>query len=142
LENLGLPKGSRVLLLGAGGSARAIALALADAGYTLRLWNRTRERAEQMVDFLGIAGEVIEEPAATSCSLVVNTTSASLAGEALSINWTGYEPGAVAYDLMYGPPAELFLGSAKDAGMRAMDGKELLVAQGARSFEWWTGLQA
>ena len=71
--------------------------------------------------------------------LVVNATSASLKNESLPIRWSN-GAGCVAYDLVYGDTP--FLSEARDRGFQTIDGSELLVAQGARAFTWWTGLEA
>jgi shikimate dehydrogenase len=125
------------LLLGAGGSARAIALALALEGYNLRIFNRTAERAVALVGELAIEAEVVDYPALQDAQLIVNATSASLQNESLPISFHGARPDAVAYDLVYGETP--FLRQANAAGLRTIDGKPLLVAQGARSLEFWLG---
>jgi shikimate dehydrogenase len=132
--------GATVLLLGAGGSARAIALALTQGGYNLRIFNRTAERARLLVSELGIDAAVVDTPTVEDAQLIVNATSASLAQESLPIDWRAAPPSALAYDLVYGSTP--FLTSAGEAGLRVMDGTELLVAQGARSLAFWLGLEA
>jgi shikimate dehydrogenase len=129
--------GATVLLLGAGGSARSIALALALAGYNLRIFNRTAERAFSLVRALAIEAEVVDNPALQDVQLIVNATSASLHNESLPIAFSEAMPGAIAYDLVYGDTP--FLRSAEEAGLRTVDGKSLLVAQGARALEFWLG---
>ncbi len=129
-----------VLLLGAGGSARSLAAALADKGCHLRIFNRTRERAVQMVAELGIAAEILESPDLREADLILNTTSTSLKGESLNLRWSQAKSGALAYDLVYGETP--FLRDAAAAGLRTTDGLPLLVAQGALSFEWWLGIEA
>lgn len=129
--------GDNVLLLGAGGSARAIALALALEGYNLHIYNRTQERAVALVRELAIDAEVLESPTLDDASLIVNATSVSLNGDSLPMSFESASRGAVAYDLVYGDTP--FLKSAHDAGLVTMDGKGLLVAQGARSLEFWLG---
>jgi shikimate dehydrogenase len=134
-----VPSGCRVLLLGAGGSARAIALALALDGYRLTIFNRTRKRALALVRELGIDAKVVEKPELQDADLIVNATSASLHCEALPVglDFTQRRNGArvVAYDLVYGETP--FLKAARKAGLVTIDGKQLLVAQGARSLEFW-----
>lgn len=142
LGYLGLSPGCRVLLLGAGGSARAIAAALSDSGYSLRIWNRTPERAQAMVEELHLAAELDRVPDPKGCQLLVNTTSASLRGAELSLDWGRVDPDAVAYDLMYGEAPTPFLVRAARCGLRTIDGRPLLAAQGARSLEWWLGAKA
>ena len=134
------PTGSRVLMIGAGGSARALAIALVLKGYSVQIHNRTRERAVELARVTGAS--VIESLDPADCDLIVNTTSASLSGADLPVNWDNAKPGAIAYDLAYAPQKTPFMLTAEAHGLKAMDGRELLVAQGARSFEWWLGRTA
>ena len=132
--------GEKVLLLGAGGSARSIALALALAGYNIRVFNRTLERAFSLVRELEIEAEVVDHPFVQDVQLMVNATSTSLQNVALPIAFDKAEPGCLAYDLVYGETP--FLVEAARHGLRTMDGKALLVAQGALSQEFWLGRPA
>lgn len=141
LQDLGIEGGSRVLLLGAGGSARSIARALYEAGYRLCIYNRTPERAERMVRELRIEADLCDADP-RGASLIVNATSAGLLGGDLPVLWDRAEPNAVAYDLVYKPEPTPFLQAASAHGLRTIDGKRLLVAQGALSFEWWLGIPA
>ncbi|MEZ0325713.1 MAG: shikimate dehydrogenase [Fimbriimonas sp.] len=129
-----------VLLLGAGGSARSLAAALSDCGCRLRIYNRTRARAEEMVNALGLQAELLDRPDLEGADLVLNTTSSSLSGESLALDWNTAKPGALAYDLVYGNTP--FLEEAEKAGLRTLDGLPLLVAQGALSLEWWLRIRA
>jgi len=141
LHDLGIDGGSKVLLLGAGGSARSIARALYENGYKLAIYNRTPERAERMVRELQIEAELC---GADPCGakLIVNATSAGLLGGDLPVQWDRVEPDAIAYDLVYKAEPTPFLKAAAAHGLRTVDGKLLLVAQGALSFEWWLGVPA
>lgn len=132
----------RALVLGAGGSARSICLALSDAGWQIRLYNRTAAKATALFQQLRLTGSVVDVPNARGCDLIVNTTSASLQGETIPIDWTGANPEALAYDLMYAAGPTPFLLDAQSHGLAIKDGRALLVAQGALAFEWWTGLKA
>jgi len=137
-----LPNCHSALLLGAGGSARAIALALLSVGCSIRLYNRTRTRADELAASLNSAPiTVLGTPDPAGCQLVVNATSAAISGSEVQIDWSGASPKTLAYHLMYGPRAEPFLRSAHEHGLRTMDGRALLAAQGARSFEWWLGIR-
>ena len=142
LSELGLPEHPAVLVLGAGGSALAVVAALSATTQVIRLYNRTRERAEALVAKLAANVEILQEADPAGCDLVVNTTSAGLKGEQLPIDWASAKAGAVAYDLVYGREPTPFLRSAADRGLRTVDGLPLLVAQGARSLEWWLEVNA
>ena len=139
--------GMRVLVLGAGGSARAAAWALREAGAgEVSVWNRTRERARLLAGDLGVRfAERVE-----AADLLVNCTAVGLRaepGEAQALvqleldeeMLAGY--GYVA-DLAYRDGPTELLAAAARAGARTLDGLEVLVAQGALSFELWTGRAA
>jgi shikimate dehydrogenase len=128
-----------VLLLGAGGSARALAKALADEGYELAVYNRTYSKACALVEELQICAQVLEKPELLSAKLLLNTTSVGLFSQKLAIDWDVFPKEAVAYDLAYSPQPTPFLQEAQKVGLKTVDGKALLVAQGARSLEWWLG---
>ncbi|MBI5705735.1 MAG: shikimate dehydrogenase [Armatimonadetes bacterium] len=142
LEDLGVTVGARFLILGAGGTARALVDALARAGYGVKLWNRTYERAEELRMSLGLAFSILKEPAIEDVEVIVDATSASRSGQSVPLDWSRASPGALAYDLSYGPTSSAFLGAAEREGLRTVDGKALLVAQGARSLAWWLGVGA
>jgi shikimate dehydrogenase len=142
LAPLALPRGCRVLVLGAGGSAVSIAAALVEGGFEVRIYNRTRSRAEALVARLGIPAEILDTADPSGCELIVNATSAGLHDAELPVDWASAKPDAVAYDLVYGSEPTRFLRTASDRGLRTIDGLPLLVAQGARSLEWWLGREA
>jgi shikimate 5-dehydrogenase len=89
-----------------------------------------------MIEELQISASVVDSPTATGIDLIVNATSATLNSEVLPIDWRAGS--GVAYDLMYGSSS--FLAQAASHGWRTVDGREMLVAQGARSLEFWLGL--
>jgi shikimate dehydrogenase len=130
----------RALILGAGGSARSVALALSEEGFELAIFNRTRSRAQELVSSLRIDARILDHASAAGFDLVVNTTSAGLNGEELRVEWE--DASGTAYDLTYGSHPTSFLIEASHAGLDTIDGLPLLVAQGARSFEWWLGKDA
>ncbi len=138
------PRGRTVLVLGAGGAARAVALALWDSGARLTLANRTLARARTLCADLGLEGvEVIDLEAGMArrrdVDIVVNTTSLGhAAGEA--ITWPAGD-GRFVYDISYGPAAGPNLEAARASGWRTRDGLGMLVAQAARAFTLWFGLE-
>lgn len=141
LDLLNIDSGCPTLVLGAGGAARAIVAALADEGYPLRIWNRTKERAEIMIESLEIDASVWDDPELLDAKLVINTTSAGHRGDRIPIDWSHGMSGLVAYDISYGHPSA-FLIEAEAEDIRAVDGLGMLVMQGAYSFEWWLELDA
>ena len=138
------PRGMRALVLGAGGSARAAAWTLREAGASeVSVWNRTAERAEALARDLGV--QAVKE--AGPADLLINCTSVGLAGEqdglerlGLTSDRLGEYPWVV--DMVYRTGSTELLAAARAHGARTVDGLEVLVAQGALSFELWTGRKA
>jgi shikimate dehydrogenase len=147
LDAIGRPvEGMRALVLGAGGAGRAAAWALREAGAAeVSVWNRTPARASALAEDLGVAH--VERPGATD--LLVNATSVGLdpataEADALDqLGLAGRDPAALVVDLVYrdGGPTPL-QAWAERGGAEVVDGREVLVRQGARSFELWTGRPA
>lgn len=140
---------SAAVVVGAGGASRAVIVALLDAGIrTLTIVNRTPERAERIAHELddarlATASLAAMETIAPMTALIVNATALGWGSDASPIERAIMErlpDGACAYDLTYRETA--FLRAARDAGVATIDGLPMLVHQGARSFEQWTGLQA
>lgn len=131
-------EGREVLLLGAGGSARALAVALKEAGFGVTIWNRNPDRAASLAASVGASWT--ESIPTDGYDIAVNATSSSLQGESLDLN---YQPTRTYIDLYYSMDSDTaFVADARAAGAHAMDGRELLVAQGALSFEFWLGIPA
>jgi shikimate dehydrogenase len=140
-------KGTSALVLGAGGSARAAIWALLDAGAeTVSVWNRTPERAAQLARELG--ARAVSRPVAAE--LLVNCTSVGLQRSATDVHTLnqlalsadqvgGY---ACVIDLVYRDGPTPLLAVAHGQGVATVGGLEVLVAQGALSFERWTGVPA
>jgi shikimate dehydrogenase len=126
----------KALVLGAGGTTRALLPALVEAGFDCTLWNRTRERAERLLSDLKLQVPVVSHPETTDCGLILNTTSAGLFAARLPIKWSPAEDGAIAYDVAYGREL-VFLTEAQKHGFQIRDGLNLLVEQGALAFEFW-----
>ena len=148
------PRGRDVLVLGAGGSARGVVYALARAGIAqLFIANRTLERAERLVDIAidsGVAAEAMvlsDAPGATrEVSLIVNCTSMGMVhgpdedGSPLSA--ADIPSTVLVNDLVYNPLETPLLREAARAGAATLGGIQMLVYQGAASFEMWTGHDA
>jgi shikimate dehydrogenase len=141
------PRGRRALVLGAGGSARAVVWALLQAGAAdVLVWNRTPERASALARQLG-ARATGPQTAVEVPEIVVNCTSVGLAGEvapfkALPVRADDLGAGSLVVDLVYRDGGTRFLEAARTRGADVVDGLEILVAQGAASFEGWTGRAA
>ena len=144
LAAIGEPVAERsALVLGAGGAGRAAAWALRTAGARVAVWNRTPDRARELAAALGVRAVTAPEPA----EIVVNCTSVGLHGgedtfKALPIEADELGAGSLVVDLVYRAGGTRFLEAARTRGARVVDGLEVLVAQGAASFERWTGMEA
>ncbi len=134
------PRGMRALVLGAGGAGRAAAWALREAGAEVSVWNRTSERASALAEELGVASVRAPVPA----DLVVNATSVGLnpADGIEELPVAESDPPQLAVELVYGDHETPFAAWAEAGGAELVDGLEVLVRQGALSFERWTGQQA
>jgi shikimate dehydrogenase len=137
------PGGRRVLLVGAGGAARAVARALAGAGVSeLVVVNRTPQRAQQLVVLTGPAARTGVGADAGECDLVVNATPLGSGGEdgaTLPLDATDLGPGQLVVDLVYEPAVTPLLDVAEGRGCRVANGLAMLVHQAALQFELWIG---
>lgn len=169
-HNLGFAlSGRRVLMLGAGGAARGVIQPLLAAGVrSLHVANRDAARAEALVMQLraSLSASLLEslpEPGVTLAAepplhalaladlagaagqpfdLIINATSASLSGVSLALPPSLFRDCALAYDMMYGAPAEGFLSLARANGAAATaDGLGMLIEQAAESFLLWRGVR-
>lgn len=135
-----------VAILGAGGSARAIAAALHRAGETeIRVINRTLERARILVAELGgpltAHAWAERQDAIRDCHLLVNTTTQGMVGEPpLDIAPSGLAPGAIVSDIVYVPLETPLLAAARAAGYHPVDGLGMLLHQARPGFEAWFGI--
>jgi shikimate dehydrogenase len=142
------PRGARILLLGAGGAARAAAFAFADGGAgELVIANRTRVRAQVLVDAIGEAArarssDLKDLEGSAAFDLVVNATAAGHVEGTLDLPRTLVADGTLCYDLSYASAARMFLDWSRSArATRVSDGLGMLVEQAAESFMLWHGMQ-
>ncbi|MEX0856236.1 MAG: shikimate dehydrogenase [Gemmatimonadota bacterium] len=136
--------GLRVLVVGAGGAARgALAGLLADGVGEAILWNRTGARARALAEALGGGPirvvEALSDVEGSSVDLLVNATSLGLDdADPLPIEPATMRGGAALLDLVYRPRETRLVREARGLGIRAADGGEMLVCQGAEAFRrWW-----
>ncbi len=152
------PAGRTCLVVGAGGAARAVVLALVEHGASgVTVLNRTLERARATAALAGDAGSVVAaddprgiERAVAASDLVVNATPVGMAGAGAGASTGAGEwlvapaqlrPGQVAVDLVYAPRPTAWLVLAADAGATTLDGLGMLVHQAAAQLALWTGEQ-
>lgn len=141
--NLGFAiSGRRILLMGAGGAAQGVLVQLIEAGpLRLVIANRTAGKARALAERYGAArGGGYQELRGEQFDLLINATSAGLAGEAPPLDPGAFAPGAMGYDMVYGRDTP-FLALARAAGAGAHDGSGMLVEQAAESFLLWRGVR-
>jgi shikimate dehydrogenase len=143
------PAGKRALVLGAGGSARAVAWALVTEGALVSIWNRTPEKAERLARELGAsalsAGDARAEP--SDFELIVNATTVGMGAsgqgpadlKSLPVCADSLSEKHQLVDLAYGPAETELAKAARARGATVADGLEVLVRQGAASLRIWTG---
>lgn len=134
--------GGDCLVLGAGGAARAAVWALLAAGGAVSIWNRTGKRAEALATEFGC--RAVESPASGDFRVIINASSAGLDGsdpfDLLPLHRDGFREGQLLIDMVYGSGPGRLVEAARAGGAEAVDGIDVLVGQGALSFEIWTGL--
>jgi len=146
--------GKKVLLLGAGGAAKAIAFQLAQEADELVLLNRTPEKATELAESLNqalgkevmgakLSSKILQNNLQTS-DVLVNATSVGMYPNSnqspVAREWL--KPDLTVMDIVYNPVETKLARDAKAAGARVVSGVEMLVHQGAASFEIWTGCKA
>ena len=140
------PKDKPVLLLGAGGAARAAALALLNDGVSMvMISNRTRAKAEAVASELGRGRITVVDwddrsTAAGAAGIVVNTTALGMVGQpALEIDLSTAARDTAVYDIVYKPLKTPLIEAAGKLGLKTVDGLGMLVHQGAAAFKLWFG---
>jgi len=144
------PIGKRCVVFGAGGSARSIILALADAGASeIVVVNRTLGRAERAAALAGDRGEVVSAEGVGSdlaaADLVVNATSIGMgqpAADDVLFDGSILHEGQLLVDIVYKPLETPLLATARRSGATVANGVAMLAHQAAVQFELWTGVQA
>lgn len=140
--------GERVVVLGAGGSARAVVVGLVQAGAETVIVNRTPERSLKLLADLNAVGidpvsiMPLDEAARWCSSLVVNCTPVGMWPKVDQSPWPARIPcpnNATVYDLVYRPGKTTLMRQFEDEGGRAISGLGMLVRQGAAAFKIWTG---
>ncbi len=138
--------GRSAVVLGAGSTARAAVWALREAGASVAVWNRGEERAQALARDLGVAA--ISRP--RTADLLVNTTTVDMDGcmsrddalTTLALDSDLLPTYAQVVDFVYAAAPTVLVSEARRLGIPTVDGLAILVAQGALSFERWTGCVA
>jgi shikimate dehydrogenase len=136
-----------ILILGSGGAARAVVVALLEEGaQDIRIANRTPERAEQMSAEIGRPISVLpwkhRNEAMSDVALLVNATDRGMVGKpALDVSLARLPDQAIVGDLIYTPPETPFLAAARERGNLTVNGLGLLLNQARLAFEAWFGVR-
>ena len=144
-------QGMRVLVLGAGGAARAVVAALAQesgiAGVIIA--NRDARRGSELARIgsgLGLKCEALSlekaQDVSVECDMIVNATTIGLDSEPSPVDHEHIKKGCIVYDMVYRPIVTDLIENAKYAQAIVVYGYEMLIEQGAKAFEIWTGLPA
>lgn len=138
------PASRRVVLLGAGGAARALGVALTDAGASVTIAARRDEAARELAGESGAVACAWQDrgTAAHEADLIVNATPAGSRDDGSPLGSDDIPSSAVVVDLVYAPPVTSLLRDASARGAAAHNGIGMLVHQAALSFERWTGVPA
>lgn len=143
--------GMKVLLIGAGGAARAALAALADENgiSEINIANRSEGNARLLLEVsvpLGLNCKIVqweEIPAfSKTAELIVNATTVGMNSEPSLLDYQNINKHAIVYDIVYRPVHTALLDNAKQVGAEVIYGYEMLLHQGAKSFEIWTGMSA
>lgn len=147
-ESVGELKDKRVLILGAGGAAKAISFYLDTEGARVTIANRTKERAVQLASNLRNADSIGLDDELKECikalDILINATSVGMHPDenATLITADMMHPDLVVFDIVYNPMDTKLLREAKKAGVKKIvDGVKMLVYQGAASFMIWTKME-
>lgn len=151
LRQIADPAGKRVVILGAGGAARAIAVELGLSGASeIVVVNRTAERGQTLVDLLNARAKVPArfvhlsgDYAVEDCfEIVINATSIGLGDSdaRVPLHLDSLRPGMVVADVIFNPPQTRLIREAAARGCRTLDGLGMLVNQGMIGFKIWTGV--
>jgi 3-dehydroquinate dehydratase/shikimate dehydrogenase len=137
-------KGRSVVIVGAGGAARAAALALRRKGARVTILGRDLGKAAAAAQAAGCAHGALRDAATYPWDVLINATplGSAAAPELTPVPARLHRPGTIAFDMVYDPLATRFLREAQAAGCTIIDGLEMLLAQAMAQFETWTGLEA
>lgn len=150
LDTYEIPTSGHVVVLGAGGAARAVIYGLARRGAEISLVNRTPERAEALVKHMStfnvsVTPRTFADVATGTIDLIVNTTPLGMQPNIEQNPWTEDVPfpeGITVYDTIYRPRDTRLMQLVRQRGGRAYNGMGMLVKQGAAAFKLWTGQDA
>ncbi len=137
-------QGKTALILGAGGSARAIGFGLQEEGVSIRLCSRTEKKGRELADELGCQWLPLNAVDETGADILINATSVGMAPKdnISLVSQEGLKNYPTVMDIVYAPLETLLLKNAREAGCATVNGLEMLLYQGVAQFELWTDAQA
>jgi shikimate dehydrogenase len=142
-EQIGELRGRQVLVLGAGGVARAIGVALHERGAVVTIANRTSEKAKALAEEIGAHFITLDKAETVPFDVLINGTASGMGNESES-PWPekSHRETAVVFDTVYHPLETKLLRDAQRAGSRTVSGLEMLVRQALGQYQRWTGREA
>jgi shikimate dehydrogenase len=144
-EAYGDISGAKVVLLGAGGAANALAAQIKPLVKELTVLNRTVEKAKELTDRIGAGyGSIVDDQKLVgSANIIVNATPLGMHPKVgvSPIDKKHLHKGQMVYDIVYNPLKTQLMLDAEDAGARTLGGLWMLVYQGVEAFEIWTGVR-
>ena len=135
------PDGLTIVIVGAGGAARSIALAMAEHGARVGIFNRTATSAEEVVEIVGAASSVVQEEAIREADVIVNATPLGMSNDSLPFDPTLLSKGQSLIDLIYEPEKTALLVEAESLGVKTLNGVGMLLHQAGAQFQLWTGCE-
>jgi 3-dehydroquinate dehydratase/shikimate dehydrogenase len=136
-------KGARILVLGAGGAARAAVFGLVEQGAEVFIANRTHEKAVSLARKAKAKALKLDLLAKNKFDAIVNTTPCGMVGVKPALPLKESElNAALVFDMVYNPLETPLLALARSRGLAVISGLEMFAHQGARQFEIWTGKPA
>ena len=150
------PNGKKIVILGAGGASRSVSFALAKEAKELVILNRTAARAEKLVSDLhsfirehkkirsgGLTEENLRKELGDA-DVLINATPVGMRPmeDEMPVAEDNLHPNLVVFDLVYNPIETKLLRKARSIGAKTLNGLDMLIHQGAASFEIWTGVKA
>lgn len=140
-QHIGSIKDKKIVILGAGGAARAVAFGAIQKDARIHIVNRTRSKGEKLAAALGAEYHDPSELPEISYDIIINTTSAGMYPhtDEMPISPDAITPGATVMDIIYNPLKTKLLHEAAKHGCKTIDGVSMFVHQGARQFFLWTG---
>ena len=135
------PDGLTIVIVGAGGAARSIALAMAEHGAQVGIFNRTARSAEEVVEIVGAASSVVQEEAIRDADVIVNATPLGMSNDSLPFDPSLLSKGQSLIDLIYEPEKTALLVEAESLGVKTLNGVGMLLHQAGAQFQLWTGCE-